>query len=266
MTGQERTLNQQLRDCYERLARLGLLGEAPEPLSVVEVVEEHRWHWRPARVKVLLLAESHVYTQETELVVMARAKAFKVPDRFVRLVYCLGYGETDFVGRDVSPTGTPQFWKVLFSCANPVSESTAFDSLLKTRNPSFERRIAAKVELLATLKSMGVWLVDASIVALYRGSRAGPDTKLRKKRIIQECWEHYVCAHLKRAEPSYTVIIGKGVADALGNSVAQVTNGAHSVVEQPQARLTSDRQWEIFNYYHQVCRRYCSGDSTQLSR
>jgi hypothetical protein len=42
------------------------------------------------------------------------------PTPFVRLVYCLGYGERDLVQGRVQPNfGTPQFWKLLAAGVDP---------------------------------------------------------------------------------------------------------------------------------------------------
>jgi hypothetical protein len=47
----------QLRDCYERLRHIA--GPGIESFDVVRTVEEYRQYWRPERVRLLLLAESH---------------------------------------------------------------------------------------------------------------------------------------------------------------------------------------------------------------
>ena len=60
--------------------------------------EEHRSYWRPKNVRVLLLAESHAYTAREELerrLTISDDEFELVPQGFVRLVYCLGYGENE---------------------------------------------------------------------------------------------------------------------------------------------------------------------------
>ena len=47
-------------DCHSALAQL--IGPEMEPISVIHRVEEHRAYWRPETTRLVLLAESHVYT------------------------------------------------------------------------------------------------------------------------------------------------------------------------------------------------------------
>jgi len=83
-----------------RLAdRLGQ-GWKLESASVLRAVAAHREYWRPEEVRVLLLAESHVLTHDHELEAQVRLDAYghsDAPTEFVRLVYCLGYGERDLL-------------------------------------------------------------------------------------------------------------------------------------------------------------------------
>jgi hypothetical protein len=96
-------------------ARVGA-GWELEPASVLQAVAAHRDYWRPKTVRVLLLAESHVMTREAELasgVSLARFGHPDAPSEFVRLVYCLGYGEAGLRSTEVAHDGeTPQFWKL----------------------------------------------------------------------------------------------------------------------------------------------------------
>src|SRR5436305_8632592 len=73
-----------------------------EPLEVALAVESHRWAWRPESVSVMLIAESHVYTSENDLAITVRQdllppEARHAPSEYVRLVYCLGYGENEIL-------------------------------------------------------------------------------------------------------------------------------------------------------------------------
>jgi hypothetical protein len=83
-----------------------------EPLQVAELVEAHRWAWKPERPRLVLIAESHVFTTlvETMATYQNPEGAHNAPSNFVRLVYCLGYGESllcpQFKG------GTPQYWRI----------------------------------------------------------------------------------------------------------------------------------------------------------
>ena len=106
-----------LEQCHAALSRVQ--GFVAEPLTALQHAEAHRAFWRPRSVRVIVLAESHVYTtaEETTLVVTVPWRArWNAPTGFVRLVYCVGYGEPELVdGPFFDPLGTPQYWKLLFS-------------------------------------------------------------------------------------------------------------------------------------------------------
>jgi hypothetical protein len=130
----------------------------PEPLEAILAVGEHRWFWRPDRVKFVLLAESHVYTDADDLrCKIKRAELPKTaqdaPDQFVRFVYCLGYGNDRIL--NVSPrqknSGTDEYWELLGVCAGTLTKK--------------DNSLAWKVKTLDMLKEKGIWLVDASIHA-----------------------------------------------------------------------------------------------------
>jgi hypothetical protein len=72
-----------LQDAYDQLARL--LPEV-EPFEALEA-ELHRWFWRPAGVRVVLLAESHVFTSPSDLqrsIVRLPGAPAGIPPGFVR--------------------------------------------------------------------------------------------------------------------------------------------------------------------------------------
>ena len=74
-----------------------------EPLETALWVEEHRWFWKPKDVKFIVVAESHVYTSGKENKVKMKPERLtsnmpeNAPLNFVKLVYCLGYGEPDIL-------------------------------------------------------------------------------------------------------------------------------------------------------------------------
>src|SRR5208282_6217319 len=56
-----------IRDAYERAAKIiAARGQSPESLTVAEEVERLRLAWRPSCVRVVMLAESHVWTFERD--------------------------------------------------------------------------------------------------------------------------------------------------------------------------------------------------------
>jgi hypothetical protein len=178
------------------------MGFPPEPAWVVSAVDEHRQHWRPRQVQVLLLAESHVYTDDAVTLNYDDFPELKsLPNKYVRLVYCLGYGEKSLVdGKLTHNRGTPQFWKILSTCADAPKKK-----VLKTGEPEDTLRIRNKVEVLKKLRRSGVWLQDASIVALYRKG-VKPTTGLREK-IISECWTRYILPQIRSEKPQPRVIV-----------------------------------------------------------
>jgi hypothetical protein len=135
-------------------------------------VERHRWHWKPKRPKLVLVAESHVLTTEQDMVFRTdealirsflRPNASLPPDRFVRLVYCLAYGESELLADQpphISNPGTPAYWdifgRVAFRCPQPRREDGA----------KFSDRMRWKVDTLRGLYRMGIWLLDASVHAI----------------------------------------------------------------------------------------------------
>ena len=265
------------RDTYDRVAAI-LEGHADSWLAV-QAVDAHREHWRPAHPSVLLLAESHVFTDEDELVEMRGADEPRfgdLPDTFARFIYCLGYGEPRFIGHPMpTPTrtlrsrknnGSPQFWKLLWSSVNDIAGRTPLATSSSTKSPievlkshtTYERRIRRKLQLLEELRERGVWLVDASIVALYRPGGTKPSAA-QQRLAIQTSWDLHVRDVVREASPSFTIVIGKGVARALGDRIDQATSGQYVVLPQPQARLSREALVAVHRTYYEVCREHCGG-------
>ena len=157
-----------LRDAYEQ--DFGRLLPVVEPFEALERAEAHRAFWRPANVRVVLLAESHVFTGPSELerrIVRLPGAPAGVPMSFVRLVYCLGYGENDILDRRIMEPrngGTPQYWGIFASCLDGPPRPGDFIATLGSSAPSHVR-IANKLAL-PRLRDAGVWLLDASPAAL----------------------------------------------------------------------------------------------------
>lgn len=196
-----------------------LIGPQIEPIKVIRRVEEHRWFWRPTTPRVILLAESHVYTSAQELARTIRAipaVPHNSPAGFVRLVYCLGYGENAILDSCISSlrhSGTPQFWKVFVSCLNSVNRCDDFAGVQASRT-QLSTRIRNKVRLLEALKESGVWLVDASIAALYFPGCAKPAPRTIEQA-LQASWDLYTGTVVAAAAPQAILCIGFGVARLL---------------------------------------------------
>jgi hypothetical protein len=190
------------------------LGARPESPEYLEAVSSWRAAWRPSRVRVLLVAESHVAeipTDQRMCVVSTPWTARAVPDRFVRLVYCLGYGEPQICRpAGVGNRGTPQFWTLLGQIAcrgNQPQKGTT----------SVQTRLRWKVDVLEQLASRGIWLQDACAVGLYLpgGKRIDSDQRRLYPQLLRESYERWVWPTVADDQPSQVWVIGRGVGTAL---------------------------------------------------
>jgi hypothetical protein len=162
--------------------------------------------WRPKKVKVLLIAESHVRELKGDLRVRVkspRGAPKGLPSQYVRLIFCLGYGDNSLCEPELkSNRGTPQFWQLFQIIADCSVDAKA------------PREIAQKLKTLRKLQDRGVWLVDASIGALTQPGKTRKERriKIKKRRTtIKESFETFVWPMVKR-DPS---ISGAGVGDRL---------------------------------------------------
>jgi len=223
-----------------------------ESFKVVKSVDDHRNFWKPEKVKVLLLAESHVFTRDSEHDNIMRYDDFvelkECPAGYVKLVYCLGYGEKEMVKIPVN-RGTPQFWKIFVSCLNQDSDSEG-KKILLSQTLNFHQRIHNKISVLEQLKEKGIWLVDASIIALYNDTRK-PDPEMMEK-IIKISWKNYVSKVIQDANPDKIIVIGKGVYKSLERELRQTNIPIH-VQSQPQGIRTKSGIAEAFKKYYKLC-------------
>ena len=104
-----------------------------ESMQVVECVHKYREYWKPRKIKVVLLAESHAYTSESNFKYKISKKYYEnlalaqYPENYVRFVYCIGYGENQILdnkktNNDLKNPGTPQYWKLFFSCIHTIEK------------------------------------------------------------------------------------------------------------------------------------------------
>ena len=257
----ERKIEERIERTYESIEKCIPHGTRIDSLKVVKQVEEYRQFWKPKETNVILLAESHVYTDEKDYEIkcdrfILHKTIPNYPLRFVRFVYCLGYGENKLLTRrrtDRKNTGTPQYWKIFSSCVAENEKNLGFSKVLKTGTPSLLLRLYNKVNILRKMKKKGIWLLDASIVGLY-GS--GTKKKMITERIIEICWKNHMADIILEASPKHIIVIGKGVGGILRSKLRKL-DIPFTVIHQPQARGTS--QWQLENYkkYQRVCARYC---------
>jgi hypothetical protein len=240
-----------LRHAYSRIE--SILGGETEPLESVELVETYRQYMRPEKVRTLLLAESHVFTNDSDrkIVIPPIPELPGYPTRYARFVYCLGYGERMLTKDPMHPRrdGTPQFWKIFFSCVNQVAAIDDFTPILG--QTSQHTRLEYKINILKRLKEEGVWLVDASIVALYKEGMKVKNMFLA----LSESWKSYTRDVVISANPEYVICIGKGVAGVVASDLERFFCERYTVIPQPNAFLSSQEHMANFQKYSELCRR-----------
>jgi len=141
--------NMTLEETYHEINQI--LGNNAEPLESVLLVETYRRYFKPETVRVVLLAESHVFTSEEDrrVTIPPIDGLPGYPTQYARFVYCLGCGERDLTRdpRHRRGDGSPQFWKVLYACDNRIESHEDFRLIL--RGMSFTQRLQNKINLLS---------------------------------------------------------------------------------------------------------------------
>jgi hypothetical protein len=213
----------------------------PESPEYLERVVSWRSVWRPQRVRILLVAESHVAEQSGDLNVNVALpkelnKTVSLPQGFCRLVYCLGYGENDicFPKVPTNNNGTWQFWDLFGSI------SAGFDDSISPKMPRHNEsdsisRLKWKIKVLDMLAEEGVWLEDASIIGLYASGKKLVNGNNYKK-LIRESFEKFVWPVFEADPPEQVWIIGQGVGSALAG-LSMIS--PDRVISQPQDRNVS---------------------------
>ena len=244
---------------YELVKKNFKTGSLIDSLEVVKQVEQYRQFWKPTKTNVVLLAESHVYTTDQDLLVKCRKSVLQdfllnYPLHFVRFVYCLGYGENDLLSREIIDNpGISQFWKIFSSCVAENENDLGLQKILKTETPFLPKRLKNKIGVLQKMQEKGVWLMDASIVGIYR---IVTDHRLKEK-IIQICWEERSKKVITEAHPKHVIVIGKNVGDALGYRLNEM-GIPFTILTQPQGdRGSIEEQLENYQEYQRICSKYC---------
>ena len=212
-------------------------------------VERYRNYWKPAEVTTLLLAESHVHTSPDDFSRFWKYEGLR--GHFVRFVYCLGYGE-DNLFRDPPKknAGTRPFWEILYCCLHPARGNRDFGDLLKSGTRGWDQRVRNKVMLLESLKEKGVWLLDASPVAINTF-----DSKT-KIALIKEAWKIRTGSLVRRLADEglqRVGIVGRTVNRAIGLDLAQL-GFQPEIFDQPGYHMTAEHRWEQFARYYELCR------------
>ena len=252
-------MNKELFNCYQTIH--SILGDQSEPYESVDLIENYRRYWRPEKVNIILLAESHVFTSNTDRsfklidIKDGGASLKSYPKSYAKFVYCLAYGEETLTKGDNHPVigdGTPQFWKILYSCINKIDSNKSFSPILKSGTKSAPERIHNKIKLLLELKKQGIWLVDTSIIALYnKGIKPSNDVF---NEVIKTSWNHYTKNLISEANPKHVIIVGKGVAKNIESSLsALVGHNNYTIIPQPQAHLPAKEHLANFQKYYSIC-------------
>lgn len=236
-----------------------------DSLNVVEQVEQYRQWWKPSKATVFLLGESHIATSEEDSKLECnRQDQNKLipnyPTRYVRAIYCLGYGESDILNRNAgNNSGTFQFWQIFSSCIAKDCNSLGFEKILKGDTPNFFERLRNKVSILKEMQRRGIWLMDASIIGIY-GNEENHGWKMDKdlkNRIIISCWDAYILNQIVESQPKHIIVIGKGVEKILKNSLDSLRI-PYTSLPQPQGnRGDRQQQLETYREYQRICSRYC---------
>lgn len=247
-----------LREAYDAAAAvLRRHGVTPDSFPVVQEVEALREYWRPDKPCVVLLAESHVATEDKDFklksnrAILQRHGIGDYPPHFVRFVYCLVAGERSLLPNGAQPNSRSkwQFWRILWSCENDPTRRH-FD-LTRRATPDSDARVAKKVSLLRTLRRRGIWLLDASIIGI-NGQESG-----LKREVTRVSWEWYVGPRIAALypKPQRTIVIGMAVAEAVFSSRARegVWSGIpYEVVNQPQGDRSRESAMSTLNTIHKL--------------
>ena len=98
--------------------------------------------------------------------------------------------------------------------------------------PDPAARLAAKAALLHRLRARGIWLTDASLVAVA-GPGGAREAARRHAEAIRESWHRYHAARLPALAPAHVVVIGRAVAAVLRDALDAAFPGRWQAVPQP---------------------------------
>jgi hypothetical protein len=216
-------------DLAAALHALALRLPLAEPPAAALAAEAWRAAFRPPRVRLLLLAESHMATSAAELACPLRLPPgldWPIAAGFVRHIYCPAYGEPALApDLPAGNAGTPQYWR-LFAALEGAAAPT------RAAWPDSAARLAAKAALLHRLRARGIWLTDASLVAV-----AGPGGTRAAARhhamAVRESWRLFHGAALPALAPMQVLVIGLGVASVRRPALEAAFPGRWQAVPQP---------------------------------
>jgi len=210
-----------------------------EPLETALMVEEHRWFWKPEKVKFIFVAESHVRTTGKEVRALIDPSRLPKnmpkdsPPNFVKLVYCLGYGEPSLLFKPnliENNAGTRQYVDL-------------FEKLSNFNEVGYSTNMEHKVAVLRAFKEKGLWLLDASVHACYLGK----DERLSNKavrNVVGHSWEKYVrpVIDYTSVDPSNVWVVGPTVLSLLSG---KCINDDHWLYQPRAWKSSAEKQERI---------------------
>lgn len=228
-------------------------GQGLEPPEVAIAVEAWRQAWRPERLRLLLLAESHMAGTAAELAApLLPAPGWPMRAGFVRHLYCPAYGEPSLAPGVARNAGTPQYWGLLAGAEGSTAPTRA-------AYPAAEARLAAKLALLERLRRRGVWLTDASLVAVAGpgGARVSPAAY---GAALRESWRLHHGVVLPDLDPAGVVVIGLAVAKVLRAELDAAFPGRWQAVPQPMGARGAAAAAAMVGTLAEALRRHAPGD------
>lgn len=249
-------------------------GIAAEDACVLQGVLDLSHYWKPEKVKVLLLAESHAWTDtpccshpfKKPLPVTLPRKGY--PETCIKFIYNLGYGEDELYPSRVTAyrnTGTPQFWNI-FSNISHGKKSVKKSSLTR----SITTRLNNKIAILEELRNRGIWLLDTSLAA----KNVPPG---RYSDWIACSWCNHTAEVIKKEKPEHIIIIGRDVSRVLKDihcredmqipycsqlysdcggfliEKGKLLGFDTTVVNQPQARISPEQRKAELDCICEIC-------------
>lgn len=219
-----------------------------ESLETVKLIHDIRYFWKPEKVKTLLLAESHVFTPESDIqisftdVFNAYADLQGYPNQFANFVYCLGYGEKGILS--TKPTskngGTWQFWQLF----NATCEHKY--KVLAKSEKDVMLRIKEKIALLTEMKNKGIWLLDCSFLAVYNGG--SKPSKKEMGKILAYSFNNYCLPIIQEEKPEKVIVIGKTVYDIINKTKSEVMTPDWDWIHQPNAIIRNENRKSLSSF------------------
>ncbi|NER10033.1 hypothetical protein SAMN06265375_101436 [Muriicola jejuensis] len=208
-----------------------------EDFIVVKLVEDYRNYWKPKEIKTILLAESHVYTEKNLIRTRHCLNISGYPKGYVRFVYNLAYGQSNILNEPLDKnTGTHQFWNLF----NQIVDK----NFQVTNNPNAGSKLKEKISLLKYMKKSGIWLLDCSIVAVYKNKEK--PSKNDYNKILDTSFQNYCEPIIEECNPNNIIVVGKTVYDLV---IGRLSNKGYNIVwiHQPNAIISSSKRRGIAN-------------------